>query len=193
MLEPTLLAQQQRHLSSWKEIAQYFGRGIRAVQRWEAMLGLPVRRPHGRSRSAVMAITDELDEWLSRARLRSGVFNDGNGKNHGIGKRAQNNEEADRLFFVILGEGDNQSSASAWLKNRPLLQLKFVSDLPSALLALDDVHHGRLPVPDLIVVDQMLFDANAYLLFSYCQASQRLKNVEILVRPAPMQNLLLAA
>jgi hypothetical protein len=43
------------------------------------------------------------------------------------------------------------------------------------------------------VVDQMLFDANAYLLFSYCQASQRLKNVEILVRPAPMQNLLLAA
>jgi hypothetical protein len=73
------------------------------------------------------------------------------------------------------------------------LKLKFVSDLPSALLALDDVHHGRLPVPDLIVVDQMLFDANAYQLFSYCQASQRLRNVEILVRPAPMQNLLLAA
>jgi hypothetical protein len=192
MLEPTLLAQQQRHLSSWKEIAQYFGRGVRAVQRWEAMLGLPVRRPHGRSRSAVMAITDELDEWLSRARLRSGVLNDGNGKNHGTGKPEPDGEE-DRLFFVILGEGDNQSSASAWLKNRPLLQLKFVSDLPSALLALDDVHHGRLPVPDLIVVDQMLFDANAYLLFSYCQASQRLKNVEILVRPAPMQNLLLAA
>jgi hypothetical protein len=184
--QPTLLGQQQRYLSSWKEIAQYFGRGVRTVQRWEAMLGLPVRRPHGRSRSAVMAITDELDEWLSGARLRPGVFNNGNGKPEPDG-------EEDRLFFVILGEGDNQSSASGWLKNRPLLQLKFVSDLPSALLALDDVHHGRLPVPDLIVVDQMLFDANAYLLFSYCQASQRLKNVEILVRPAPMQNLLLAA
>ena len=159
MLEPTLLAQQQRYLSSWKEIAQYFGRGVRTVQRWEAMLGLPVRRPHGRSRSAVMAITDELDEWLSRARLRPEVFNDGNGKNNGTGKRAQN-EEADRLFFVILG-GGNQSSATPWLKKHgPLLKLKFVSDLPSALLALDDVHHGRLPV---------------------------------LVRPAPMQNLLLAA
>jgi hypothetical protein len=193
MLEPTLLAQQQRHLSSWKEIAQYFGRGVRTVQRWEAMLGLPVRRPHGRSRSAVMAITGELDEWLSRARLRPEVFNDGNGKNHGTGKPEPDGEE-DRLFFVILGEGDNQSSASAWLKKHGAhLKLKFVSDLPSALLALDDVHHGRLPVPDLIVVDQMLFDANAYLLFSYCQASQRLKNVEILVRPAPMQNLLLAA
>ncbi|HEY2236514.1 MAG TPA: hypothetical protein VGK01_23790 [Candidatus Angelobacter sp.] len=192
MLEPTLLAQQQRHLSSWKEIAQYFGRGVRTVQRWEAMLGLPVRRPHGRSRSAVMAITGELDEWLSRARLRTSVLNDGNGKNDGTGKPEPDGEE-DRLFFVIFGEADNQSSASAWLKNRPLLQLKFVSDVPSALLALDDVHHGRLPVPDLIVVDQMLFDANAYQLFSYCQASQRLKNVEILVRPAPMQNLLLAA
>jgi hypothetical protein len=74
------------------------------------------------------------------------------------------------------------------------LHLKIVGDLPSALLALDDVHHGRLPVPDLIVVDQILFDANAYQLSCYCQASPRLKNVEILVRPARMpQHLPIAA
>ena len=106
--QSTLLVQQQRYLSSWKEIAQYFGRGVRTVQRWEAVLGLPVRRPHGRSRSAVMAITGELDEWLSRARLRPEVFNDGNGKNHGNGKPEQNGQEkekGDRLFFVILGGG----------------------------------------------------------------------------------------
>ena len=203
MQEPTLLVQQplvqqQRYLSSWKEIAQYFGRGVRTVQRWEAMLGLPVRRPHGRSRSAVMAITGELDEWLSRARLRSDVVNDGNGKDHGNGKPEQNGQEKedeDRLFFVILGGGDNHSSASPWLKKHGAhLKLKIVSDLPSALLALDDVHHGRLPVPDLIVVDQSLFDANAfYQVSSYCQASPRLKNVDILVRPARMQNLPLAA
>ncbi len=193
--ESTLLGQQQRYLSSWKEIAQYFGRGVRTVQRWEAMLGLPVRRPHGRSRSAVMAITGELDEWLWRARLRPEVFNDGTGNNHGNGKPEQNGQEKeeDRLFFVILGGGDIQSSASPWLKNHPHLKLKIVSDLPSALQALDDVHHGRLPVPDLIVVDQSLFDGNAYQLFSYCQASPRLKNVDILVRPARTQNLPLAA
>ncbi len=188
--QSTLLVQQQRYLSSWKEIAQYFGRGVRTVQRWEAMLGLPVRRPHGRSRSAVMAITGELDEWLSRAQLRADVFNDGNGKPEQNGQE----KEDDRLFSLVLGGGDNHSSASPWLKKHGAhLKLKFVSDLPSALQALDDVHHGRLPVPDLIVIDQILFDGNAHQLYSYCQASPRLKNVDILVRPARMQNLPLAA
>ena len=51
-------------LNSWKEVAVYMGRGVRTVQRWERELHLPVRRPRGRSRSAVIAIKGELDEWL---------------------------------------------------------------------------------------------------------------------------------
>ena len=51
-------------LNSWKEIARYLGRGVRTVQRYERELGLPVRRPRGRARSAVIAFTAELDEWL---------------------------------------------------------------------------------------------------------------------------------
>ncbi len=51
-------------LNSWKEISTYLGRGVRTVQRYEVELGLPVRRPHGKSRSAVIAIPDELDTWL---------------------------------------------------------------------------------------------------------------------------------
>jgi hypothetical protein len=51
-------------LNSWKEIAAYLGRGVRTVQRYEHDLGLPVRRPRGTSRSAVIALTDELDTWL---------------------------------------------------------------------------------------------------------------------------------
>jgi len=54
-------------LNSWKEIANYLGRGVRTVQRWEHDLGLPVRRPWGRSRSTVMAMSDELDAWLRTA------------------------------------------------------------------------------------------------------------------------------
>ncbi len=50
-------------LSGWKEIAQYAGRGVRTVQRWENF-GLPVRRPAGHSRSAVAAQSDEIDTWL---------------------------------------------------------------------------------------------------------------------------------
>jgi hypothetical protein len=56
-----------RVLNSWKEIANYLGRGVRTVQRYERELGLPVRRPHGRSRSAVIALSDELDVWLRAA------------------------------------------------------------------------------------------------------------------------------
>ncbi len=52
-------------LNSWKEIASYLGRGVRTVQRWET-LGLPVRRPHGHSRSPVFAFTRDLDAWLTK-------------------------------------------------------------------------------------------------------------------------------
>ncbi len=51
-------------LNSWKEIAIYVGRGVRTVQRWERDLGLPVHRPRGKQRSAVLAIPEELDYWI---------------------------------------------------------------------------------------------------------------------------------
>jgi hypothetical protein len=54
-----------RILNSWKEIAGYMGRGLRTVQRWEHDLALPVRRPRGKSRSAVLAIRQELDAWIA--------------------------------------------------------------------------------------------------------------------------------
>ena len=53
-------------LNSWKEIAAYMGRGVRTVQRWEQELGLPVRRPRGKDRSAVIALKADLDQWLQR-------------------------------------------------------------------------------------------------------------------------------
>src|SRR5947209_10613870 len=51
-------------LNSWKEIAAYLNRGVRTVQRWEVELGLPVRRPRAKNRSAVIAMRSEIDEWL---------------------------------------------------------------------------------------------------------------------------------
>jgi hypothetical protein len=62
-------------LNSWKEIAAYLGRGVRTVQRWESELHLPIRRPRGRGRSGVLALREELDEWLRRTPLPL----DGNG------------------------------------------------------------------------------------------------------------------
>ena len=44
-------------------------RGVRTLQRWERELDLPVRRPHERRRSPVMAFKSELYHWLSQTRV----------------------------------------------------------------------------------------------------------------------------
>jgi hypothetical protein len=51
-------------LNSWKEIATYFGRGVRTVQRWEQELQLPVHRIGIGTRSPVFAFEHELRGWL---------------------------------------------------------------------------------------------------------------------------------
>ena len=53
-------------LSSWKEIAHYFGKGVRTVQRWEKTLNLPIRRPPGAPSNVVLARTSDLEEWMHR-------------------------------------------------------------------------------------------------------------------------------
>ena len=65
-------------LNSWKEIATYLGRGVRTVQRWEAELQLPIHRPRGKNRSAVLAFRTELNEWLSRTPLECDNKQNGN-------------------------------------------------------------------------------------------------------------------
>ena len=54
-------------LTCWKDIAQYLGKGVRTVQRWEQEFGLPVRRPNGiEHKSPVAAHPGDLDEWLQQ-------------------------------------------------------------------------------------------------------------------------------
>jgi hypothetical protein len=53
-------------LGSWKEIANYLGKGVRTVQRWERCSGLPVHRPSGSSKGVVLAFPAELDRWARR-------------------------------------------------------------------------------------------------------------------------------
>ena len=52
-------------LTSWKEIARYMGKGVRTVQRWEMDFGLPVRRPHGSNKKAILARPSDLDAWVA--------------------------------------------------------------------------------------------------------------------------------
>ncbi|HWK30772.1 MAG TPA: hypothetical protein VNR20_01690 [Terriglobales bacterium] len=56
-------------LNSWKDISAYVGRGVRTVQRWEELYGLPVHRAAGRDRSSVYALSDEVDAWLRLGKM----------------------------------------------------------------------------------------------------------------------------
>ncbi|HZU23148.1 MAG TPA: hypothetical protein VE998_09980 [Terriglobales bacterium] len=53
-------------LGSWKEIAQYLGKGVRTVQRWERELHLPVHRPSGARKGVVIAFPEELQNWAKK-------------------------------------------------------------------------------------------------------------------------------
>ena len=62
-----------RFLSGWKEIANYLGKGVRTVQRYERYMGFPVRRPAGKPRAAVIATRAELDAWVAASPTRNEV------------------------------------------------------------------------------------------------------------------------
>ena len=56
-----------RRFDSWKEIAEYLGREVRTVIRWEKERGLPVHRIPGGKRGGVFAQQEEIDRWLESA------------------------------------------------------------------------------------------------------------------------------
>jgi phage terminase Nu1 subunit (DNA packaging protein) len=59
-------------LSSWKEIAQFFGKGVRTVQRWEKTLDLPIHRPPGAPSNVVLARESDLEAWMHRGLHHTG-------------------------------------------------------------------------------------------------------------------------
>jgi len=60
-------------VSGWKEIANYMGKGVRTVQRYERLLGLPVRRPAGKPWGSVVATKAEIDAWVAASPIREGL------------------------------------------------------------------------------------------------------------------------
>lgn len=53
------------HLTSWKDVAAFFGTTERTVMRWEAERGLPIHRLPGKARSRIYAEVAELRGWMA--------------------------------------------------------------------------------------------------------------------------------
>jgi len=62
-VDPGSSATNGDRLNGWKEIAAYFGKGVRTVQRWERELGLPVHRIKGSAGEILFASVKEIDRW----------------------------------------------------------------------------------------------------------------------------------
>ena len=102
--------QQGRRLDSWKEIADYLGRDVRTVIRWEKERGLPVRRLPGGKRQSVFAFASEIDAWLQRqdnvsevSASRSGIPDTGLAP--AATSETASNSPKPRSFFVAIGAG----------------------------------------------------------------------------------------
>lgn len=62
------LSPSSRRFESWKEIAAFFGRSVRTVQRWERSEGMPVHRHDHDKRGTAFAYESELAAWLASRR-----------------------------------------------------------------------------------------------------------------------------
>ena len=49
-------------LYAWDEIAEYVGRSVRTLQRWEEFYDFPLHRVG----SGIYAMADEIEEWLNQ-------------------------------------------------------------------------------------------------------------------------------
>src|SRR5262252_3487887 len=71
-----------------RDIANYLGKGVRTVQRYEREMGLPIHRPAGmRPRGAAVAIRAELDSWVTT----------GNSRGDSMPRRRALNRQTNRL------------------------------------------------------------------------------------------------
>ena len=61
--------------SSWKEIAQYFGKSVRTVQRWERTLELPIIRPDHAAGNIVLAKVADLEAWMLKPGAQEAAAN----------------------------------------------------------------------------------------------------------------------
>lgn len=121
-------------LTSWKSIAQYMGTGVRTVQRWTSERGFPVRGTGSGHKRLVIAMTEEIDEWVHSQSLHASDMNNQSESDEALHERIaslQSEIGSLRLHIDVIqmrremDESQNQykSSEDVLLRSARLLEL----------------------------------------------------------------------
>lgn len=180
----------RRILNSWKEISQYVGRGVRTIQRYERTYSFPVRRISGRTRTSVMAFSDEIDAWLTRSALGLRVLNhNGNADTGHASEPSSGNspgniplQAADsQKIWLIEDEASHVQEFKTALASIGPYEVTVFNSSSAALKAIMDVEHGNLRPPALIVLDYELSGSTGFEVLSHYRTSAQLKSVVPLI------------
>jgi len=164
---------ERKVLNGWKEIAQYLGRGIRTVQRWERELQLPVHRPRGADNSAVVALGDELDGWLAKAPMKSSGFDEQ------APGRAVSPIKA-RVLIVEDNLQDLRKCVSV-LDRLGAERVDALSNVGAAMMRLENILEDKMAAPDLIILDLNFANESGFEVLRFWKSEPKLKQIPVLV------------
>jgi CheY-like chemotaxis protein len=159
-------------LNGWKEIAQHLGRGVRTVQRWELELGLPVRRPRGKSRSAVVAVAAEIDAWLATA-----PFGKGSMESH----RLNDSQQVPIKVLVVEDSLRDLNACIGVLQRMGVAQVDVMSNIPAALLRLSEISDGKAAKPDVMLLDLGFSVNSGFDVLRYWKSNPSLRTIRVIV------------
>jgi len=156
----------QQFLSGWKDIANYLGKGVRTVQRYERHLGLPVRRPAGKDCGSIVATKAELDAWVVASPIREAFH---------LSTPAQISQQADarRLFKNGLAEMGKLRDQLMALRAEVTSSVQLLKESVNCLQG--ELNQNRLPAsPNQTLLDG---DLNEKIILDFAAALPRYRKV----------------
>lgn len=133
---------------------------------------MPVRRPRGKIRSSVVALRAELDEWVARAPLRLRENN------------ASTQEDVSVLAVKVLVVEDSVKDLNTCvsvLQAIGVSQLDVISNVPEALLRLEEMAGGKFPKPNVIILDLAHAFESGLEMLRYWRSNPALKSISVVV------------
>jgi CheY-like chemotaxis protein len=171
VLNHNVLNHNDQLLNGWKEIGAYLNRGVRTVQRWERELQLPVRRPRSKVRSAVVAFRAELDQWMAQAPFQF----------ENVTLTQKNAVPFPVKVLVVEDSVRDLNTCVSVLQSIGVSQLDAISNVPMALLRLEEMASGKVPKPNVIILDLAFPMESGFEVLRYWKSKPALRNISVVV------------